>query len=117
MPAPLSIPAIRNVRPPRLKVRARSLGKVSVVIKPFAARSQAAKSEPRLEGTRDEIPERILEMGRFWPITPVDITNVSWISLLASDLALSGRRASVALTMAQASSKPCLPVTALAHPL
>lgn len=43
MPAPLSIPAMRHSTPDegRVKVRARSLGKVSVVMKAFANPSQA----------------------------------------------------------------------------
>jgi hypothetical protein len=57
----------------------------------------------------------ILEMGRVCPMTPVDITRVSFFG--GDGDGDGGRRASVSLTMAQASSRPCFPVTAFAHPL
>ena len=55
----------------------------------------------------------ILEMGRVCLMTPVDITRVSFFSGDGD----GERRASVSLTMAQASSRPCFLVTAFTHPL
>ena len=62
-----------------MKVQERSLGKVSVVQIALAARSQSSCVAERAEwaiGTA----ERILEIGRRWPITPVDITSVLLVS-------------------------------------
>ena len=59
----------------------------------------------------ERMPATILEMGKFCPITPVDMTKVSCSNLEK----WLGKRASVSLTIAHASSSPCFP--AFAHPL
>src|SRR5258708_18952722 len=80
MPAPLSMPAIRYVRPLSSEsVRARNLGNVPVVINARAVASHAANPCPRLcaRGPCGRSAVRILEIGSGWPMTPVDMTTVS----------------------------------------
>ena len=107
-----------------MNVRARSLGNVSVVMNALAAFSQDEKSAPRTRvgdvDACDRMPEMIASMGRSWPMTPVDITSVSFpVSELELDLDDdSGESsASVSSSIFQASSSPLRPVTALAQPL
>ncbi len=57
------------------------------------------------------MPDRILEIGRRWPITPVDMTSV--LLLLGGD---GARQASTVRPILVASSRPPFPVTALAQP-
>jgi len=89
----------------------------------FARHSQEAKSDPRNagpdedvfdDGANERMPSTIFEIGRFTPITPVDITKDSFSNcfLLEFDNNLS-----VSFTIVHASSMPCFPVTAFAHPL
>ena len=119
IPAPLDIPAIRYSRPPSTNVRARSLGNVSVVMNAWAAFSQEEKSFPRTRvgdvDAWDRIPEITRSIGSSWPMTPVDITNVSFPVLELDDNGES--KASVSSTIFHASSSPLRPVTAFAHPL
>ncbi len=91
----------------------RSLGNVSVVQIALAVVSQASCFEERFSyamGTR----ARILEMGRCWPMTPVDITSVLLKPLVAGSE--EARHVSTALLILTESSNPFLPVTAFAHP-
>src|SRR5258708_36544316 len=117
MPAPLSMPAIRYVRPLSSEsVRARNFGNVSVVINARAVASHAANPCPSLcaRGPCGRSAVRILEIGSGWPMTPVDMTSVSD----EDDEDEAGtRRASVARPIAHASARPCRPVTAFAQPL
>ena len=132
MPAPLSIPAMRYVRPsPSGIVRARSFGNVSVVMNARAAASHDAKPWPSAllllllaSGPSGRSAARMLEIGSVWPITPVDITSVSDEGGgddddggLREGEGDGARRASVARAMAHASARPWRPVTAFAQPL
>jgi hypothetical protein len=101
-----------------LNVLDRSFGNVSVVINALAVFSQLVNDDESEEETaEEEMEERIFEMGRFWPMTPVDMTSVSSCPPSAVFAVESFEsRASVALTIPHASSSPCLPVTAFAQP-
>jgi hypothetical protein len=90
----------------------------------MAAFSQDEKSAPRTRvgdmSACDRMPEMIASMGRSWPMTPVDITSVSFTVLeleLDFDDDSGESRASVSSTIFHASSSPLRPVTALAQPL
>lgn len=102
-------------------MRERSLGKVSVVQMARAARSQLEWVEERVEWAVG-MAERILEMGRRWPITPVDMTRVLLESVVDSCWVggvVPGddwKHASTVRPMDEASSRPPFPVTALAQP-
>lgn len=115
MPAPFVMPTREYVtegQEGRVKVRESSLGNVSVVHIALAAASQESCEADKVEYAVG-IPERILCMGRRWPITPVDITRVWPIS--------SGGRSgamhlSTAWDISKASFNPPCPVTAFAQP-
>src|ERR1700733_9755698 len=135
------MPAIRKVagdfeivKEGSVKVRARNLGNVSVVINARAVRSQSSYVERGRTCELDDslfpvitlaaaalIPSRILLIGSSWPITPVDMTNAD--ALLFESPACRTtfdsveKASSVAPAMLHASSKPLIPVTAFAHPL
>lgn len=94
----------------RVKVVERSLGKVSVVQIARAAASQEVWVGERVERAVG-IADRILEMGRRWPMTPVDMTRV----LLGLDGGLENCESTVRAIL-RASSMPPWPVTALAQP-
>lgn len=94
----------------RVKVVERSLGKVSVVQMARAAASQEVWVGERVEWAVG-IAERILVMGRRWPITPVDMTRV----LLGVGGGLENCESTVRAIL-RASSMPPGPVTALAQP-
>ena len=94
-----------------MKVVERSLGKVSVVQIERAVVSQDAWVLERVECAVG-ILARILETGRRWPMTPVDMTRVE----LASEALVDERQLSTVEAILLASSRPPLPVTALAQP-
>lgn len=112
MPAPLSIPTMRTSLPASWNVRVRSLGNVSVVMK---ARAQSLHALKLLASVAvlASMPCRILAMGKSWPMTPVLMTSVP-VPLLDDE---AERNESSWSDMALASASPCVPVTALAHPL
>ena len=94
----------------------RSLGDVSVVMNARAAASHAVKLWLRAveSGPCGWSTVRILEIGRTWSMTPVDITSVSEEDGGDDD---DKTRASVARAMAPASVRPWQPMTTLAQPL
>src|SRR6266478_6385922 len=106
IPAPLSMPAMRYVRPlPSGSDRARNFGNVSVVVNARAVASHAANPCPSVcaSGPCGRSAVRILEMGSVWPITPVDMTSVSDDDDDDDDDEEGARRASVAWAIAHAS--------------
>ena len=94
----------------RVKVVERSLGKVSVVQMECAVASHEECVLDRVEYAVGTLA-RILDIGKRWPMTPVDMTRVE----LASD-GSGERQLSTAEAILLASSRPSLPVTALAQP-
>ena len=82
-----------------------SLAKVSVV---RIASAAAVPSSPS-SSAACRMPRRMLSMGRYWPMTPVEATSTSPSSMRSA--------AAVSLTIVQASSRPRSPVQALALPL
>ena len=90
------------------------LGKVSVVIMALAVLSQASWLDSRFLYAVG-ILERIFLIGNLWPITPVDITSEVG-PLWSSGCDFRWKQAVASLAMASASSRPPLPVTALAQP-
>jgi len=112
MPAPLSMPTMRTSLPASWNVRVRSLGNVSVVMK---ARAQSLHALKLLASVAvlASMPWRIFGIGNSWPMTPVLMTSVP-VPLLDDE---ADRNESSWSDMARASASPCVPVTALAHPL
>ena len=102
--APLAMPPTMKPGPPMTV----SLRPVSVVRIACAAAVPLA-ALPLRPATRSMAPIRITPIGRVKPMSPVEHTSTS-----------SGRHPSWAATRAHissASSRPCWPVAALAHPL
>ena len=91
-------------------VRAHSSGNVSVVMKARAAAFHDTNPRPSVlpaSGPCGRSAVRILEIGKVWPITPVDMTSISEGD---DDGGLGegggARRASVARAMTHASARP-----------
>jgi len=105
MPLPFAMPLIRTSTPPILAVRVAAFGKVSVVIMPRAAASQASSPS---DACRDGSAETSFSCGRTSPITPVDAMNTCFAGQPA--------RSAAAAAVAMQASRPALPVKTLALP-
>ena len=105
IPEPLAIAPNFTVFPPSSVSAIICLGCVSVVMMAWAAFLLSASES---SATAADTPSRILSMGRFTPITPVEATATRF----AAQDNFSAAKAAVSF----ASFSPCSPVQALAQP-
>ena len=106
MPDPFAMPPMRNVPAADSTSTAYSFGFVSVVMIAFSASRWPSRDNA---AAASSTPRKILSIGRYEPITPVDATRTCSVFTVSVSAVFAAH--------ARQSSIPCSPVQAFATPL